>query len=406
MQIAISDMFKTIISLIPMFVCAFWCIILLLEYKRHNKSKIFLSFFMFVAFLLYLGHAAYFNKEYRFYCFWESIYIFCSLSVYPIYFIYIKLISRKTYLEVKDMWILLPAFLMSVFSFILYFKMSPLEARVYSEHILYRPLRFDSSELTPVLSMQLVKQRLFVILFFVQVIPIIYFGRKYIVEYNNKIYDYYSNTEGKTLQHFKRLIYIFVTTSIASIIANFLGKSFFLDSIWILLIPALLFGCMLFIIGYLGYKQEFTLDTFLTEQSAYEDKLSQRAGKELNNDYYNEKIKHRLLNQLHKLLEKESIYKKDDLRITDVSKKLNTNRTYISKVVNEELKTNFSDLINKYRIEHAKKLLTDVDSQSIGLSQIGELSGFKSDSSFYRIFKEKEGISPGDFRKNFKRKFQ
>ena len=355
---------------------------------------------MFVSFLLYLGHAAYFNREYQFYCFWESIYVFCSLSVYPIYFIYIKLISRKTYLEVKDLWVLLPALFISVFSFILYFKMSAHEEKVFSEHILYSPLQFELTELTPVLSLQILKQRLIAILFFVQIIPILYFGRKYIIEYNKKIYNYYSSTEGRTLQHFKRLVYIFITTSIASIIANILGKSFFLYSTWLLLIPALLFGCLLFIIGYLGYKQEFTLVTFLTEQSSDENKLSQHDGQELNNDYYNEKIKHTLLNQLLKLLEKDNIYKKNDLRITDISRELNTNRTYISKVVNEELKTNFSDLINKYRVEHAKKLLTDTDSRSLGLSQIGEFSGFKSDSSFYRIFKEKEGVSPGDFRKN------
>lgn len=395
----ITSMFKTIVSLIPMFVCAFWCVVLLLEYKSRNKSKLLLGFFMFVAFLLYLGHAAYFNRECRFYSFWENIYIFCSLAVYPIYFIYLKLISKKPHLKLQDLWVLLPALFMSVFSFILYFKMSPAEERIFSEHLLYRPLHFDHAELTPLLSLQLLKQRLFAAAFFIQIIPIIFFGRKYIVEYNKKIYNYYSNTEGKTLQHFNHLLYIFIATSIASIIANLLGKSFFINSIWLLLVPALLFGCLLFAIGYVGYKQDFTLITFLTEQSADENRTLQQDEQEMNNDYYNEKIKHRLLHQLQELLEKEHIYKKNDLRITDISKKLNTNRTYISKVVNEELKANFSDLINKYRIEHAKKLLTNTENQLMGLSQIGELSGFKSDSSFYRIFKEKEGVSPGDFRK-------
>jgi len=156
---------------------------------------------------------------------------------------------------------------------------------------------------------------------------------------------------------------------------------------------------LLFIIGYLGYTQEFTLATFLKDVKADEIKNIQHEENKLNNDYYAENVKHRLLEDLQELLIKKEIYKKNDLRITDVSSKLNTNRTYVSKVVNEELKTNFSDLINQCRIEHAKKLLKDHESKTLGLSQIGELSGFKSDSSFYRIFKEKEGISPGDFRK-------
>jgi len=392
-------MLKTVISTIPMFVCAFWSILLLLEYKSRNHSKMFLGFYMLIAFLLYVGHAAYFNHEYKFYGFWENIYVFCSLSVYPLYFIYIKLISRKTLLKLKDFWILIPSFLMFLFSIMIYMNMSDNEMDFFTKNILYERNYSNYAELSPLLSLQIIKLRIFKVVFFIQLIPVVYFGRKYILDYNKKIRNYYSDTEGKTLQHFNSLLYIFVATSIASSIVNFLGKSFFTYSTWILLLPALLFGCLLFIIGYLGYTQEFTLATFLKDVKADEIKNIQHEENKLNNDYYAENLKHRLLEDLQELLIKKEIYKKNDLRITDVSSKLNTNRTYVSKVVNEELKTNFSDLINQCRIEHAKKLLKDHESKTLGLSQIGELSGFKSDSSFYRIFKEKEGISPGDFRK-------
>ena len=154
----------------------------------------------------------------------------------------------------------------------------------------------------------------------------------------------------------------------------------------------------MFTIGYLGYHQDFTLETFISDVKKDETKISNQSEVELNNGY-NDSIKQRLLDDLNDLLHKKEIYKKIDLRITDISKKLNTNRTYISRVVNEELNTNFSDLINQFRVEHAKKLLREKDCKTLGLSQVGELSGFKSDSSFYRIFKEKEGVSPGDFRK-------
>lgn len=392
-------MLKIVISTIPMFVCAFWSILLLLEYKSRNHSKMFLGLYMLIAFLLYVGHAAYFNHEYKFYGFWENIYVFCSLSVYPLYFIYIKLISRKTLLKLKDFWILIPSFLMFLFSIMIYMNMSDNEMDFFTKNILYERNYSNYAELSPLLSLQIIKLRIFKVVFFIQLIPVVYFGRKYILDYNKKIRNYYSDTEGKTLQHFNSLLYIFVATSIASSIVNFLGKSFFAYSTWILLLPALLFGCLLFIIGYLGYTQEFTLATFLKDVKADEIKNIQHEENKLNNDYYAENLKHRLLEDLQELLIKKEIYKKNDLRITDVSSKLNTNRTYVSKVVNEELKTNFSDLINQYRIEHAKKLLKGHESKTLGLSQIGELSGFKSDSSFYRIFKEKEGISPGDFRK-------
>ena len=101
------------------------------------------------------------------------------------------------------------------------------------------------------------------------------------------------------------------------------------------------------------------------------------------------------------MLENEDIFTNMDLRITDVSALLNTNRTYVSRIINDELKTNFSELINRQRVNYTKKMLVDCSADSYSLSQIAEMAGFSSNSSFYRIFKEKEGISPGDFRKEY-----
>jgi len=392
-------MVKIIISTIPMFVCAFWCINLLLESKDRNKPKIFLAFFMFIACLLYLGHAAYFNRDYGFYSFWESIYLFCSLSVYPLYFLYIKLISKKNSLTLKDFWVLIPAFLMMVYSFFLYAKMSPAEHDFYTTQMLYDKNFTTYPGLSQILMLQLLKSKIFTALFLLEIIPVVYFGRKYILEYNRRIKNYYSNTEGKILQHFNNLLYIFTGISLLSGIFDIIGKSVFVNSNYVLLIPSLLFGFFLFAIGYLGYKQDFTLETFIKDVKREEDKLVTHYKASVISNDYSEITKEKLMKELIKLLKEEEIYKQSDLKITDISRQLNTNRTYISRLVNEELKTNFSDLVNCYRIEHAKKLLNGNDYRTHGLSLIGEMSGFKSNSSFYRIFKEKEGISPGDYRK-------
>ena len=391
-------MIKIVISSIPMFVTAFWSIVLLLEYKNANKSKVFLGVFMLISFLLYVGHASYFNQEYSFYAFWENIYLLCSLAVYPLYFIYIKLISQKMVLEIKDFLLLIPSVLMFVFSLILYVNMTSEDKVIFTQDILYHNITPEYNDLSMVLKLQIIKIKLFKLIFFIQLFPIVFLGRKYILEYNKKIRNYYSDTEGKTLNHFNKLLYIFIITSLASSVANVMGKSFFVHSTWLLLIPALIFGFLLFLIGYIAYNQEFTLQSYIYDIKSDEVRTGHNEGIRIHN-IHSDNNQTRLLEDLIFLLEKEEIYKKTDLRITDISNKLNTNRTYISKVVNEDLNTNFCDLINKYRIENAKKLLKENDCKSMGLSQIGELSGFKSDSSFYRIFKEKEGISPGDFRK-------
>jgi len=85
-----------------------------------------------------------------------------------------------------------------------------------------------------------------------------------------------------------------------------------------------------------------------------------------------EVIKDRLLD----LLEKKEYYRHKDLRLSDVSVLLGTNRSYISRVVNQRLNTSFCDLVNKYRIEHAKKLMRQSGEFALPLEEIAEASGF------------------------------
>jgi AraC-like DNA-binding protein len=80
---------------------------------------------------------------------------------------------------------------------------------------------------------------------------------------------------------------------------------------------------------------------------------------------------------------------------------LKTNRTYVSKVVNEELNTNFCDLVNSYRVNYAEELLCSPEqANSLSIAEIAEMSGFSSESSFYRVFKNKKGISPGIYKQH------
>jgi YesN/AraC family two-component response regulator len=102
--------------------------------------------------------------------------------------------------------------------------------------------------------------------------------------------------------------------------------------------------------------------------------------------------------ELLALFSVKQIYKNPDLKITHLSEMLHTNRTYISKHINTEFSCTFSDFVNKYRVEEAKKLLIDETMKSYSLNYISEKSGFGSMGSFMRVFRDIEGITPGQFR--------
>ena len=68
---------------------------------------------------------------------------------------------------------------------------------------------------------------------------------------------------------------------------------------------------------------------------------------------------------------------------------------YFSSVFKKEMQVNFSDYLNKIRIENSKKLLLD---SNIKLVEISYLVGFESQSYFTKVFKKSEGITPKQYR--------
>lgn len=85
------------------------------------------------------------------------------------------------------------------------------------------------------------------------------------------------------------------------------------------------------------------------------------------------------------------------LTIKDLADEIGTNRTYLSNYINSTYNTTFRSWITSLRLEYAKQRLIEAPEQK--LSEIAETSGFVSLSTFMKIFKEKEGCTPAQWRK-------
>ena len=91
-------------------------------------------------------------------------------------------------------------------------------------------------------------------------------------------------------------------------------------------------------------------------------------------------------------MEKEQGFLNPMLTIEEISRTLNTNRTYVSKLVNLYYGMPFRDYLNKLRMDYAKQLMTDEPDAS--LDYIAAKSGFQSSTQFIRKFRETEGVTP------------
>lgn len=380
-----------ILSLMPMFVSLFWVMLLLIDSNR-NLSKNYLAFFFSLTAINYFVHAAFFNREYSLFAFMDNIWVFTSLSAYPLYYYYVRLLTRDVKIDLRWSWILLPSLTLSVFSFAVYFAMSSEELDVFIHGIMYHEQGY-TKPYSQLVNLQIFRTLLFKSIFLIQVIASVYFGYRLIDQYNKEVREFYSNTGGKDLSPLKLVLLAFLFASFISLASGVLEKDFFIDKGFLIAIPSLTHSLFLFFIGYVGYHQNFTVANFFDDVNDYNKKL--QIAKEIKQSTLENIITKK---QLYDLVVENELYKNPELRITDLALMLATNRTYVSRIVNEEMKTNFCDWVNSFRIEYVKETMEDPDFNHLSLLEIAEMSGFSSLSAFYRVFKEKEGVTPGKYR--------
>ena len=100
------------------------------------------------------------------------------------------------------------------------------------------------------------------------------------------------------------------------------------------------------------------------------------------------------------LMEKETLFKNKDLNLSKLAERASIPTAFISQILHTQLKTNFYDFINMYRVNHAKTIILSPKNAYFKIEAIGRESGFKSKSSFFRAFKKFTGMTPSEFRKN------
>lgn len=192
-------LFHVIVSIFPTFACLFGAILLLAD-KKPNLPKRYLAVFLFISMINYLVHAMYFTHEYKLYAFFDNVWVFTSLAGYPLYYYYIRLLTCDKKINwVILLQLLLPAILLSIFSFVNYYYMTQEDLETFVYGIMYHSDGFLSGEKSLPVRLQELRIILFKIVFAIQVVLYVILGIKLIIIYNRKLGDFYSNTSGKHL---------------------------------------------------------------------------------------------------------------------------------------------------------------------------------------------------------------
>ncbi|MFC4815725.1 helix-turn-helix domain-containing protein [Flavobacterium sp. GCM10023249] len=98
------------------------------------------------------------------------------------------------------------------------------------------------------------------------------------------------------------------------------------------------------------------------------------------------------------VLEKKLYYLKPDFTQQSVAKKIKTNTTYLSYVVNKKFGKSFSEYSNELKINYAiNEMISNPVYRKYSTQAIAESVGFKNAVSFTRSFNKRTGVTPAQF---------
>lgn len=102
---------------------------------------------------------------------------------------------------------------------------------------------------------------------------------------------------------------------------------------------------------------------------------------------------------LKKIVKENRYYQDPELSLGSLAEKLNLHTHELSRILNTVLRKSFNDFINEFRVQDAARKMQDPAYDHITLLGIAYESGFNSQSTFNRIFKQMTGKSPVEYKK-------
>lgn len=99
-----------------------------------------------------------------------------------------------------------------------------------------------------------------------------------------------------------------------------------------------------------------------------------------------------LLAQFQSLMMDKKVFLQPKLSLDDVAEELHSNKTYVSKMVNNTYNMGFPELVNTMRIDYAEQYI--LSHREAKQSEVALNSGFISASAFNTVFKKVTGVTP------------
>lgn len=121
---------------------------------------------------------------------------------------------------------------------------------------------------------------------------------------------------------------------------------------------------------------------------------------------YTEARLEEITSELIKIVSNPIFFTNPAIKIVDIANDLGYPSRAINTLLLNRIGMRFQDLLNKYRVDYVKQLIQAGRHETHTIESLGMESGFSSRSSFFRIFKDLEGLTPSDFAEKIYSKYK
>lgn len=125
--------------------------------------------------------------------------------------------------------------------------------------------------------------------------------------------------------------------------------------------------------------------------------------KKYRNSGLTQNLSNELKEDLIQLFNEKKIYKENNISLETLSDKLNTTRHNTSQIINEHFDMNFFELINKFRIQEATRMLKDDTHGSLNIIDVAYEVGYNNKVTFNKAFKKEMSITPSEYIQTYTR---
>lgn len=307
---------------------------------------------------------------------WRYIPIATELSVAPLFYLYMMSLIRPDFrFEKRMLWHLVPFFVIQFYVIAVYFSVVDITAfsdkDLVAGALYYQPVKLVEDYLTVV-----------------SIILYTLVGYRNVANYRKRVEDNISDNNYTTFNWLVRIC------QLGSAVGVFLFINLLMDALidlnhktpvhWQCFI--LYNAALVYYFGFVGYRQP---------QIKHPAKEALIKISEI--DKLPNKQVERICRDLNRALHVDKIYLDPVISSQQLAKLLKISQSNLSFVVNNHFNKSFRELINELRINEVKSRLLDNEYSRHSILSIALDSGFNSEASFYRIFKNHTGLSPKAF---------